>query len=65
MNDGRDGAVAEKLNALRQRLERIERSAGEAQALLTELGPQLDEVYSWVSDLEDVLSRWTRPRAAI
>jgi hypothetical protein len=46
-----------------QRLERIERSAAEAQALLTELGPQLDDVYTWVSDLDAVLSRWTRSRA--
>jgi hypothetical protein len=63
--NGTDDAVAEKLQALRQRLERIERSAAEAQQLLTELGPQLDEVYTWVSDLDAVLSRWSRPRAAV
>jgi hypothetical protein len=61
--NGLDSAVPEKLQALRQRLERIERSAAEAQALLTELGPQLDEVYTWVSDLDAVLSRWSRSRA--
>ncbi len=62
MNDSRELPVNETIEALRARLDRIERSATEAQQLIAALGPQLDEMMSWASDLEDVFNRWSRQR---
>lgn len=50
--------VAEKLRALRSQFDQIQRVAAEGQKLLDSLAPQLEELASWIVDLETLVDRW-------
>ena len=55
-NDRAD--ITTKVEELRVQLERIQRTATDAQRVLDSLAPQLEEFGSWVADLEAVVGRW-------
>jgi hypothetical protein len=50
--------LMERLQELRLQLGQIQRIASEADELLNGIAPQLDEVTSWVADLEAFVGRW-------
>jgi hypothetical protein len=55
----RDSAqLGEKLGELRAKLDQIRMVAAEGQAILESLAPQIDEVSSWMTDLEGMIDRW-------
>ncbi len=50
--------VERTLDELRQRLFQIGQATAEAQELLTTLAPQMEELSSWMSDLDTIVERW-------
>ncbi len=53
-----DGHLVQRLGELREKLAQIQMAAAEGQAILESLAPQLEEVSSWMADLETVIERW-------
>ena len=60
MPPGRRDALEmmQKLRDVRLQLGQIQRIALDAEQLLTGLAPQLDELASWITDLDAVVDRW-------
>jgi hypothetical protein len=60
--------ITSRVEELRSKLEKIQRTSAEAQQILASLAPQMEEFASWVADLEAVVGRWRvrdeRERAA-
>lgn len=50
--------MVERLQELRLQLGQIQRIATDAEQLLVGLAPQLDELASWIADMEAVVERW-------
>jgi hypothetical protein len=50
--------LAESFQQLRAQLNQIQRVATEGQRLLDTLAPQLEDLSSWIADLESVVNRW-------
>lgn len=50
--------LVEKLGELRSKLDQIQTVAAEGQIILASLAPQLEEVSSWMADLETMMDRW-------
>jgi hypothetical protein len=59
-----DTQLAERVEALRARLEQIERSVAEAQQILSGLAPELEGLATWMEELESVVTRWKHGRVA-
>lgn len=55
-----DGHLVQRLGELQEKLGQIQMAAAEGQAILESLAPQLEEVSSWMADLETVIDRWKR-----
>jgi hypothetical protein len=55
-----DRHLLEKVEGLRAKLDQIQKVAAEGQAILESLAPELEEVSSWMTDLETVIERWKR-----
>ena len=50
--------LVKRLETIGAELDQIQRLASDAQALLRDVAPQVQELASWVAELETVVSRW-------
>ncbi len=50
--------MMQKLQDVRLQLGQIQRIAVDAEQLLTGLAPQLDELATWIADLDTIVKRW-------
>ena len=62
--DGEGINVTRRIETVRAQLDQIRRLAIDTQEMLADLAPQVEELATWVAEVESVLNRRAAPRRA-